>query len=165
MREVSFDEFKENAFNLIGKEWLIYAAEKDGKVNAMTASWGGLGIMWNKKVAYIFVRPQRYTKEFIDASDRMSISVLPESLRKTGTYFGRTSGRDEDKIEKSGLTVMHYEDVPYFYESRLTMICKKLYAQSLDESSFLVKSLVDKCYPDKDFHVMYVVEIEKILEN
>lgn len=165
MREVSFDDFNENAFNLIGKDWLIYAAEKDGSVNAMTASWGGLGIMWNKKVAYIFVRPQRYTKEFIDASDRMSISVFPEELRKTGTYLGRTSGRDEDKIEKSGLKVMHYEDVPYFEQSRLTMICKKLYAQNLDETSFVDKSIVDKCYPDKDFHMMYVVEIEKIFEK
>lgn len=60
---------------------------------------------------------------------------------------------------------MHYEDVPYFEQSRLTMICKKLYAQNLDETSFIDKSIVDKCYPDKDFHMMYVVEIEKIFEK
>lgn len=103
MREVSFDDFNENAFNLIGKDWLIYAAEKDGSVNAMTASWGGLGIMWNKKVAYIFVRPQRYTKEFIDASDRMSISVFPEELRKTGTYLDVLQEEMKTRLKSQGL--------------------------------------------------------------
>lgn len=165
MKEIKFEDFSENAFEMIGKDWLLYTAEKDGKVNTMTASWGGLGIMWGKKVAYIFVRPQRYTKEFIDASDRMSISVLPDSFRKQLSYFGKVSGRDEDKIEKSGLTVKKYEDVPGFEEARLTLVCKKLYAQELKEDCFIEKDLTDRWYPDKDYHVMYVVEIEKILKN
>ena len=165
MKEIKLELFEENAFNMIGKDWLLITAEKDGKVNTMTASWGALGIMWNKKVAYIFVRPQRYTKEFIDASDKLSLSVLPNSFRKDLGYLGTVSGRDEDKISKTNLTLTSYDGVPGFEESRLTIICKKLFAQELTEDSFIEKDIIDQWYPEKDYHIMYVVEIEKILEN
>ncbi|MGL4990522.1 MAG: flavin reductase [Sarcina sp.] len=165
MKEMAQELFNENVFKTIGSDWLLFTAEKDGKVNTMTASWGGLGIMWNKKVAYIFVRPQRYTKEFIDGSDRLSISVLPNRFRKELSYLGTVSGRDEDKIAKSNLTIEKYEDVPYFEEARLVLVCKKLFAQAIEEESFIEKDLIDKWYPKKDFHIMYVVEIEKILEK
>lgn len=165
MKEITYENFSENVFNTIGKDWLLITAEKDNKVNTMTASWGGLGILWNKKVAYIFIRPQRYTKEFVDGSDKLSLSVLPNSFRKELSYLGTVSGRDENKISKANLTINKYDDVPYFAESRLTLICKKLYAQNLEEACFIDKSLIDKCYPLKDYHTMYVVEIEKILEK
>lgn len=165
MKEILHENFNENSFNLIGNDWLLLTAKKEGKANTMTASWGGLGILWNKKVAYIFIRPQRYTKEFVDSADRLSISVLPNDYRKELGYLGRVSGRDEDKISKANLTVKEYEDVPYFEEARLTMICKKLYAQELKEECFIDKEIIDKCYPQKDYHTMYVVEIEKILEK
>ena len=150
---------------MIGKDWLLFTAQKDGEVNTMTASWGGLGIMWNKKVAYIFIRPQRYTKEFVDSADKLSISVLPDSFRKDLVYLGTVSGRDEDKVSKTNLTLTNYEGVPGFKESRLTLICKKLFVQRLTEDSFLEKDIIDKWYPERDYHFMYVVEIEKILEN
>lgn len=165
MKEIQAEVLQENAFNMIGKDWLLITAEKDGKVNTMTASWGGIGIMWHKKVAYIFIRPQRYTKEFIDAGTKLSLSVLPESYRKELTYCGRVSGRDEDKITNSGLTVEYCEDVPYFKQARLAFICKKLYMQQLEENCFIQKDLVDINYPSKDYHYMYIVEIEKILEQ
>ena len=165
MKEISHDHFNENSFNMIGKDWLLITAEKDGRVNTMTASWGGLGIMWNKKVAYIFIRPQRYTKEFVDSADRLSISVLPNSYRRELGYLGRVSGRDEDKISNANLTVKQYEDVPYFDEARLTLICKKLYAQALKEECFIDKGIIDEWYAERDYHIMYVVEIEKILEK
>lgn len=165
MREITCDKLNENAFNLVGKDWFLFTAEKDGKVNTMTASWGGIGVLWGKNVAYMFIRPQRYTKEFVDAADRLSISVLPNSFKKELGYLGSVSGSDEDKIAKSGLTVNKYEDVPYFEEARLTFICKKLYAQNLEEGCFIDKDMIDKWYPEKDYHTMYVVEIEKILEK
>ena len=165
MKEISYSDFNENAFDMIGKDWLLLTAEKDGKVNTMTASWGGVGILWNKKVAYIFVRPQRYTKEFIDSNEKLSISVLPNEYRKELQYLGTVSGRDEDKIAKANLTVQNCDNVPYFEESRLTFICKKLYAQQLKEECFIDESIIDTSYPNKDYHMMYVVEIEKILEK
>ena len=164
MKEIEHELLNENAFNVIGKDWLLITAEKGGKVNTMTASWGGLGVLWNKKVAYIFIRPHRYTKEFVDSADRLSLCVLPNRYRKELGYLGRVSGRDEDKITKANLSVRKYEDVPYFEEARLTLIGRKLYAQSLEEASFIDKDIIEACYPEKDYHIMYVVEIETILE-
>lgn len=154
-----------NPFQTIGKEWLLITAEKDGLVNTMTASWGGVGILFGKPVAYIFVRPQRYTKEFIDSSTHFSLSVLPEQYRKQLNYFGTVSGRTEDKIKNSNLSIEREDGVPYFSDAKLVMVCKKLFAQSVEESAFLDPSLIERWYKDKDFHTLYIAEIESILRN
>ena len=164
MNRITPEEIKRDPFTLIDKDWMLITAEKERKVNTMTASWGGVGIIWNKKVAYIFIRPQRYTKEFVDASQRFSLSVLPDSYRKELTYLGRVSGRDEDKIAKTGLKVAYEEGVPYFEESKYVLICRKLYAQDLKGECFIDKSLDPKNYPTQDYHTMYVAEIEEVLE-
>lgn len=51
------EEMTDNVFRLMNEDWMLVAAENAGKVNAMTASWGGLGILWGKRVAFVFVRP------------------------------------------------------------------------------------------------------------
>lgn len=162
-KEIKPEELNESTFKLIGKDWMLVAAEKDGKVNAMTASWGGLGVLWAKNVAFIFVRPQRYTKEFIDASEGFTLTVFGEDKRKMLNYFGTVSGRDEDKIAKEGLTVAHEDGKPYFEEARLALVCRKLYEQPLDPKCFIDKSCDEKWYPDNDYSVMYVAEVEKVL--
>lgn len=162
-KEIKVEDISGNPFKMIGKDWMLVTAEKDGKVNAMTASWGGLGIMWNKNVAYVFLRPQRYTKEFIDAADNFSLSFYNESYRKILSYLGTVSGRDEEKIEKSGLSKATYANTPYFQEANLVLICKKLYAQQYDPEGFIDKTLDEKNYPQKDYHTMYIVEITKAL--
>lgn len=74
--EIKPEEFKESPFQLIGKDSMLITAERDGKVNTMTAGWGGLGVMWGKNVVYAVIRPQRYTKGFVDASDTFSLTFL-----------------------------------------------------------------------------------------
>lgn len=165
MKQIEINEFSENPFKLIGSDWMLITAKKGDKTNMMTASWGGVGILWNKPVATIYVRPQRYTKEFIDNEKYFSLCVLPEEYRQILNYCGTKSGRDEDKIAETKLTIDESEKAPIFKESRLVLICKKLYAQDLTEQSFIDKSLVEKNYQAKDFHTMYIAEIEKILTN
>lgn len=150
-------------FTMIGSEWMLVSAKHGGVVNTMTASWGGVGILWNKKVAFVFIRPQRYTKEFIDESDTLSLSFYDEEYRKTLRYLGTVSGRDEDKIKQANLHINHTNDIPYFEEANTVLLCRKLYAQEMNEESFIDASLIDKNYATKDFHMMYVVEIEDII--
>ena len=145
MKEIKPEELQKNPFQMIGKEWLLVTAEKEGKTNTMTASWGGVGIMWGKPVAYV------------------SLSVLGEDYRKTLNYFGTVSGRDEDKIAKSGLHVAHENGTPYFEEANTVLVCRKLYAQPYDPACFIDKSCDEKWYPNKDYHTMYIAEIEKVL--
>lgn len=162
-KEINPKELNESTFKLIGSDWMLITAAKDETVNTMTASWGGLGVLWNKNVAYIFIRPQRYTKEFVDASDKFSLTFFDESFKKDLSYLGTVSGRDEDKISKTKLNVSYIENIPVFQEAKLTILCRKLYAQDLDPNCFIDKSLADKCYPNKDYHTVYVAEIEKVL--
>lgn len=162
-KTITAEELNDNVFKMIGKDWLLVTAEKDGKANTMTASWGSVGIMWGKPCAFVFIRPQRYTKEFVDSSDTFSLTVAGDEYRKVLNYCGTVSGRDEDKITKAGLTLAHEGNTPYFEEGKVVLICKKLFAQELKEESFIDKSLIDKWYPSKDYHTMYVAEIEKIL--
>ena len=161
--KVNIQDLKFNPFDEISNHWVLISAKKDGVVNTMTASWGQLGHLWGKNVATVYIRPQRYTKEFIDASDKLSLSVLDEEYRKTLSYLGSVSGRDEDKIAKSGLTVAHTDDVPYFAEANTVITGKKLYAQEYRPECFIDSSLDEKWYPQKDYHTMYILEIEKIL--
>lgn len=165
MKEIAPEQLNRDPFTMIGKEWMLISAQKDGVVNTMTASWGGVGILWNKHVAFIFVRPQRFTKEFIDASATLSLSFFDEAYRPQLTYLGKISGRDEPKIEKANLHIAHDESTPYFEEANTVMIGKKLFAQELNEESFLETDLITKNYPLKDFHTMYVVEIVKTLKK
>ncbi|WMM24504.1 flavin reductase [Tissierella sp. MB52-C2] len=162
-KEIRPEEFNYSPFKLIGKDWMLITGEKDGKTNTMTASWGGLGVMWNKNVAYIVIRPQRYTKEFIDNSDSFSLTFFDDSFRETLSYLGTKSGRDEDKIKKSNLTVAHDNNTPYFEEANIAIFCKKLFAQEYKPESFINQELNEKIYPNSDHHTLYIGEITKIL--
>ena len=161
--EINPDDFNYSAFKLIAKDWLQITAKADDRVNTMTASWGGVGQMWGKNAAFIFIRPQRFTKTLVDKSDVLTLQVLPESLRKTNSYFGRVTGFDEDKIKASGVTVLSEGEHVYFDESDVVLFCRKMYAQELNKESFIDKINIDKWYPQNDYHTMYVVAIEKLL--
>ncbi|ELC8442816.1 flavin reductase family protein [Clostridium perfringens] len=161
--KIKNEELKESPFKLIGKDWMLITAKKDDKVNTMTASWGGLGVMWGKDVAYIVVRPQRYTKEFIDNSDTFSLTFFDDEYKKTLGYLGKVSGRDEDKISNSNLTLNTCENTPYFEEGKVILVCKKLYGQYLDPKCFLEDGIDERWYPEKDYHMLYIAEIKNVL--
>lgn len=165
MKQITPREIERNSFAMIGDDWLLITAEKDTKVNTMTASWGGLGVFCGKDVAFTFIRPQRYTKEFVDTSDTFSLSVLPEEYRQQLGYLGKVSGRDEDKIEKSGLTVSYDGNTPYFAEADTVIICKKMCATDLHETDFIQKEICDKWFAANDYHTLYISEILKVLKK
>ena len=152
-----------NPFTKIGKDWFALTASNTDKTNSMTASWGGMGILWGKNVVYVVVRESRYTKEFIDNTERFSLTFFSENYRKELSYLGMISGKYENKIEKAGLTIEEEKGVPYFKEAELVIICRKLYAQDLDKEAFEDIPTANKNYVDNNFHTMYIGEIEKIL--
>lgn len=154
------DMLKESVFSLIGDRWMLVAAtDKSGRTNAMTASWGGMGVLWGKKVAFVFIRPQRYTKRFVDEAAKFTLSFFDDSYKNMLGYMGKVSGKDEDKIAKSGLTVTDRNGAPVFKEASLTLVCRKMYRDTLKEENFIDKSIIEKWYPQKDYHDVYVAEI------
>ena len=148
----------ENACKLIGKDWMLVCAGD----NAMTASWGGMGILWNKPVSFVFIRPQRYTYQMTEANDRLTLAFFDESYRDALRYFGKKSGRDGDKFAATGLTRAYTESgTLYPAEARLVLTCRKLYTDMLRKEAFLDPALLGNYLAD-DFHRMYVCEIDEV---
>lgn len=160
---VSPDTLTDNVFRTIGNDWMLITAGTPQKCNTMTASWGGMGVLWNKPVAIAYVRPQRYTYEFTENSEWFSLSVLPEDYRAALQWCGTHSGREEDKFAATGLTVYDADGVPAISEARLILICRKLYAQDMKEECFLDPALLSH-YKAKDYHRQYIGEIVKVLK-
>ena len=151
-------------FERIGKEWMLISATDGERVNSMTASWGCMGVLWNKQVAICYVRPQRYTFELTERSERLSLAFFDEDYKKALAYMGSHSGRDGDKYAATGLHVTADEDgTPFPAEARVVLACRQLYKGRLQESDFLDTSIIEAHYPSKDFHQMYICEIERVL--
>ncbi len=163
-KEILPEAIKKNPFQLIGKEWMLITAGDEQKVNTMTASWGGLGVMYGKNVAFTVIRPQRYTKEFVDREETFSLSFLDKNYKDVLNYLGTVSGRNEDKIQKSKLTLSRYDNTPYFNEANLVLICKKLFVQEMKGESLLNEKLDRTWYSNKDYHFLYVSEVTKVLQ-
>lgn len=162
---VKAEELSENFFKTIGKEWMLVSAGDEKKMNTMTASWGGIGILWNKNVVFSFIRQSRYTLEFIDANEYFTLSFFGGKMMKELTFCGRNSGRDVDKLSETGLTPVFDENAPYFEQAELVLICRKLYRQTMNEESFIDKSIAEKNYSDNDWHELFVGEIVKVLRK
>ena len=164
-KEIRPGELQGNTFNMIGREWMLVAAgDSEAGCNAMTASWGGMGVMWRKDVAFVVIRPQRYTKEFMDRETRFSLSFFGREYRKSLSWMGSVSGREEkNKMTKSGLTPVILHGVPCFQGAETTLICRKLFAQPFDPAGFIDPAIVPEFYPGNDFHTLYIAEIEKVL--
>ena len=170
MREISYKDLSFNPMDMIANEWwLITAGNKDRGYNTMTGSWGHLGSIWahgcGAPTAVMYIRPQRFTKEFVDREDFFTLSVFDEKYKKQLAYLGRHSGRDSDKISEAGLTPLFIDDTAAFEEAKLILVCRKVYHSPILESGFVDKSYVDEYYPDRDFHELYIGEIVKVMIN
>ena len=151
-------------FTTIGKEMLLLSAGNRFDWNTMTASWGTMGVLWNKKVVCVFIRPQRYTYDFFEREDYFTVSVLKPGSDTAYRICGTKSGRDYDKVAEAGLTPYIEGNAITFEEARLAIVCKKIYVQDLDPAGFL-DSEIDRHYPQRDYHRMYCGEIVDILEQ
>ena len=163
LKEVPLAGLLLDPFGAIGRDWMLVTAGDEHAHNTMTASWGGLGVMWHKDVATCYIRQSRYTKEFIDASERLTLSFYDEKWRRALAHLGQVSGRDEDKIAAVGLTPCAVDGTTTFEEARLTLVCRKLSATYLGPESFVDPTIDATWYADHDYHTMYICQIERAL--
>lgn len=151
-----------NVFSAIGDQWMLVTAGTADSCNTMTASWGGLGILWNKPMAIAYIRPQRYTKEFMDAQEYFTLAFFPEEYRQKLALCGTKSGRDMDKVSECGFTVCTGEGgAPYFAEAELVLVCRKRMVMPMDPAA--VPADEDQRHYDNDHHYMYWGEIVEAL--
>lgn len=163
-REISPLDLEGKLINQIGQEWMLITAGDRDTFNPMTASWGGLGYLWARPVAFIFVRPQRHTYGLIEAASTFTLTFYDATYKSALSYCGTHSGRDVNKAAQTGLTpVVGKTGAVYFEEAQLVLECQKLYAQDLKETNFVEPEIVSQHYPARDFHRMYVGEIKRVL--
>lgn len=157
---------EQNVFSMIGDQWMLITAGTRERCNTMTASWGGLGVLWSKPVATCYIRPQRYTREFVDREECFTLAFFGEEYRKTLSLCGSQSGRDIDKVKECGFTPAAADcGAPYFGEAELVLVCKKLYMGDILPGNFMDSALCEKNYPNKDYHKMYIGEIVEVLKK
>ena len=162
-KEIKATDIKENIVDLLKNNWGLVTAGNNEKYNMMTVSWGAMGELWGKDSVTVYIRPQRYTEEFMNAFDHFTLSFFSlDKKQAVHGVCGSKSGRDVNKTEACGLTPNFDEAAPYFEEAKLVLECKKMYAQSLNAESITDHESVDKWY-DNDFHKMYISEITKVL--
>lgn len=152
-----------NVFSAIGDQWMLITAGTASRCNTMTVSWGGLGVIWGAPAATCYIRPQRYTKEFVDREEYFTLTFFGEEYRKALSLCGSRSGRDTNKVKECGFTVRTAEcGAPYFEEAELVMVCRKRFSQPMDPDR-IPQELKTKWYPKKDYHILYIGEIIEVL--
>ena len=154
--------FNTEIFSQFDRKWALLTAGTIDSFNTMTVSWGGLGTIWNKSVATVYVRASRYTHEFMDKSDYFTVSFYAEDKRKILGVLGSKSGRVMDKIHDSGLTAVSVGESVSFKEADVTLLCRKLFCQRLELSN-IPDEIVKSCYASGDPHDMYIGEVVEIL--
>lgn len=161
-QKINIQDLSINPFQKIGKEWMLITAGDQQKVNTMTASWGGLGVLWGQDVATVYIRPQRYTKEFVDQQDCFSLSFFDGQFKKELNVLGTVSGKDQDKIKDVDFHITYIDGVPTFEEATLVFIVEKVYADLIKSECFIDQPLNEHCYPKKDYHTMYIGKIKGV---
>lgn len=163
-RKIGPEEIGDNTFKLIGSDWMLITAGPPEAYNTMTASWGGLGVLWGKNICWCVIRPVRYTYEFMEKADTFTLSFFGPEHRAALNVCGTKSGRDIDKAAATGLTPNAGElaGTTSFAQARLVLECKKVYFQDLDPDQFLDPG-IHANYPQKDYHRMYIGEIVNCL--
>lgn len=148
-----------NPFQMIGKQWFLLTAGEQANYNTMTASWGFMGVMWGNPSFLCAVRTNRHTFSFMEENDTFSISFFDESQRPALQFCGTKSGRDYDKAKETGLTPVELDGVTAFAEAKLVLVCKKRYADLLQQEHFTLPETVEKWYSSDPMHKLFIGEI------
>lgn len=155
-------DFNADSFKIFDKERALVTAGTPEHYNTMTISWGGLGTLWGKPVATVYVKPIRYTHSFLDANDYFTVSFYPEKYRGALLTLGSLSGRDGDKVARAGLTAKALEGAVTFEQAKVTLLCRKIYRQDMDTAAMPADVVAD-FYEIEAAHTMYIGEVTDVI--
>jgi flavin reductase (DIM6/NTAB) family NADH-FMN oxidoreductase RutF len=163
-KQTDIRKINESAIKMINDDWALVTAGDLSSFNTMTVSWGGLGELWGRDVAFVFIRPQRYTYEFMEKGELFTVSFFGGAYKDELNFCGKNSGRDKDKLKATGFKARGFEGAVAFEEAQTVLVCKKIAFQDLDPKGFLDQT-IENDYPNKDYHRMYVGEILKVFKK
>lgn len=155
-------EIVNNLCKKLNTEWALLTAGDKEKFNSMTISWGSFGVLWFKNTITVYVRPGRYTLEFLKQKPYFTVSFYDEKHRKDLQILGTKSGRDTNKMEEISLTPKFLKNGVTFKEAKQTFVCKKLYMGQIDFKK-VDEAVQKEIYTEKKGHYVFIGEIEKVL--
>ena len=157
-------DFHANSFDIFDKQWALLTAGPELRFHTMTISWCSLGTLWGKPIVTVYVKPIRYTHDFMEQNDYFTVSFYEKDYRRALEVLGTLSGRDGDKVAKAGLTPKALEHGMTFQEAKVTLVCKKIYRQDLDTAQMPTK-VVSTYYTSEAAHTVYIGEVVDIISD
>ena len=151
-------------FELFDKQWGLLTAGTRGRFNAMTISWGGLGTLWGRPVATVYVKPARYTHRFMEENKYFTVSFYPPEQRQALEVLGTMSGRDGDKIAVAGLSPVYLNGAVTYNEAEITLVCEKIYSHDL-ELDKVPDWAANAHYTTEEPHTMYIGRVLQIIRG
>lgn len=140
--------------------------ETDGKPNTMTIGWATFGLQWRAFTFEAMVRESRFTKKAMDKEDTFTVTIpYDDSVKDALAYCGKISGRDENKIEKCGLTLIEGRETkaPVISCHGLVIECKTVMRLDMTDDT-TAPEILDTFYKNGDLHTMYYGKILAIYE-
>ena len=151
-----------NLCDKLNNEWALLTAGDKKKFNSMTISWGSFGVLWFKNVVTVYVRPERYTLEFLKKQKYFTVSFYDKKYKKDLQILGTKSGRNTNKMQEISLTPNFLEKGITFKEASQTFVCKKLYMGQMDLNK-MDEQTKQQNYTSPEGHYVFIGEIEKIV--
>lgn len=169
-KSISPEEITDNVFKLVGKDFTVITAGKEPEHNSMTASWGGLGILFEKPVTWCFLRASRYTLELIKKEHSYTMSYFPDQYKEQVLFFGSKTGKNTDKMKETTLTAVQTPSGNVSYkEAKLIIECKLTELTSVNPDDFYTsegKDFINGAYQEvKDYHKLVFGEITNVWIN
>ena len=131
-----------------------------------TIAWGSIGELWSKDVLTVYVKPIRYTDQFLFEDEYFTVTFLNNEDRKVLSICGSKSGRDIDKVKECNLSVVDLGKGITFEGFRRVYLCRKIYQGQFKKEEFVNSNdIIDKYYKDEPYHNFYVGEIIEVYEN
>ena len=148
-----------NIIKMLNEDWMLITAGNSTKFNMMTASWGGLGVLFGKPSAFCFINPMRYTYSLMEQGDTYTLTFYTEAYRDALKLCGTVSGKDTDKVQASGLTpITTPSGAQAFAEAWMVIECRKMVVQPLSQGVITDPSIRQQ-FEGKPVNTLFVGEI------
>ena len=118
----------------VGKELALVTAGTQESFNSLTVMYGAEGMIWSKPAYFAFIKPERYTWEFIRDNEYFTVCYFPKEMNGLHKVFGYKSGRATDKVKETGITPEFLEHGVAYKEACEIYVCKKIYMKQMDRN-------------------------------
>jgi flavin reductase (DIM6/NTAB) family NADH-FMN oxidoreductase RutF len=159
-KQISPEEICDNVFTLVGNVFPVITAGKADHYNSLTASGGGLGLLFKKPTTWCILRADRYTLEMIQKMQTYTMSYFPNEYKEQILFLGSKSGRDSEKMKEVELTSVQTPsgDIS-FKEARLIIECKLTELTTPNPNDFYTqeaRDYINEAYKEANHYRKYV---------